>query len=1196
MRVAAIWGVTVCSPLVIGACGNGGTPPNPAEALDASVDPRTVDASVTSYSHGTTAHGTNSATSSFNSNVATNQTEDGPHTTSSVLDDSSNVGNTTNEEALTDPPTDSNDAGVSTEEPMSEDGGGVNPTEAGTSTGVTASTVTAGSSNDDSSRDATGSADTADATAEPTSSVLTSTSSSTHTSSTNASSTNASSSTTTGTTSTTPPVQGEPLPDAVTLDAGDFHTCAVLDDGSVYCWGNNNYGQLGDGTTTGRVVPVAVTSLTDVASVSAGGFVTCALTTDGTLSCFGINEQGELGNGTTVNSSVPVEVSNFDDVAEVSVGAKHTCAYRAGETVHCWGRENTTELGISGNPDTSVPNAVTVRPLPVVSIAVGQLQTVVALPDGQADTWGNFTMGLDYFPRDGNVARVTAGYLHSCALLTDQTVVCWGNGSSGQLGHGEFAITSQNPVFAQGLDQIGAVSAGHQHTCALRLDNPALGTPSGSVWCWGSNSYGQLGDGTAITRSSPVKVYGIEDAVAISTGYAHSCAVLKAGDMRCWGWNEWGQLGDGTTTSSTTPVVVQGVGALDASSMDTSGSTADTTTSDTSNDTEPPVQIPTVTPQSPVCDECVGVLATCALDRDCAECVDADGGGCDSVAAYSDVVECLCDGTTRCDTVDVCVAAPRAPHLLAPISTSYQGPLPTFRWEIPSDADDVRMVLCRDRSCGVPIASATGVNEVTLEQELDPGVYFWFAVSRRQRADESWVESTEPSPTWEFVVDHSGIPKPLGFGHLPDSDGNGRPELMIGNSSDSTITFRDSSMTLMEVTNTGVLGQAQLLRSDYVSQSGASGASWATTWTFVGDVNGDGYGDAVTDASNRISDATLRTYLGGPDGFTPGGDLVVVPDSDLGFGISSIAALGDVDADGYADVAVQVAKDRALYVFRGSPTGLLAPLAPLLFAGTTVPQLRSLGDVNGDGYPDLLVVFAGNLVEVQVFLGGASGLATTPAFTFPGVWGGDPVGDVNADGYTDFIVWTTHTVGTRVFPDTTYLVLGGEQLELDETSTLGLPQYFPEVGTCQTCTVGVQGTFTPAGDLNGDGFADAVLAGEVQEDPLHRVYVYYGGSDGLSNLRLREMYNPDDLFRVYYTYYGWSVGGPGDLDGDTLDDFAIGAADVGSPGAEGRLHPRIRVYRGTTSGLSLDDRWFLQSSLNINYNDGFGVNLVGLGG
>jgi alpha-tubulin suppressor-like RCC1 family protein len=310
----------------------------------------------------------------------------------------------------------------------------------------------------------------------------------------------------------------------VAVSVAGEHSCALIDDGAVQCWGVNEDGELGDGTLVSRSVPTPVVGLTGPAiAVAAAQDYSCALIQGGGVQCWGVNNNGELGDGTTDDSTTAVTVTGLAGPATaVSATGGTTCALITGGTMQCWGNNDFGEMGTGNTTDSLTPVSVTGLAGAVTAIATGQ----------------NYT----------------------CALITGGTVQCWGLNSSGQLGDGTSGSFNSNPtpISVAGLSGAAiAVVASNGHTCAL--------ITGGTVQCWGRNSDGQLGDGTKVDRTTPVTVVDSEDdpltgVTAISASPQYTCAVIEDGGIRCWGDNGIGELGTGTTDDSTTAVPVVDLG------------------------------------------------------------------------------------------------------------------------------------------------------------------------------------------------------------------------------------------------------------------------------------------------------------------------------------------------------------------------------------------------------------------------------------------------------------------------------------------------------------------------------------------------------------------------------------------------------------------------------------------------------------
>jgi len=350
------------------------------------------------------------------------------------------------------------------------------------------------------------------------------------------------------------------------------HTCVLSSAGGVRCWGPNSLGQLGDGTSTSRYAPVDVSGLSSgVTAIAIGGTHTCALTGVGGAKCWGDNALGQLGDGTTTSRSTPVDVVALTGgVVAIAAGGQHTCALMSGGGVKCWGRNDRGQLGDGTATTRGTPVDVLGLVSGVSAIAAGEDETCAVTAGGGVKCWGmnkygqlgdgtaaNRHTAVDVVGLSSGATAISVGWSHACALMSTGGVKCWGSNQYGQLGDGTTAARTTAVDVAGLTSAVTAITAGPIHTCAL--------TRIGGVRCWGSNSLGQLGDGTKTERSTPVGVVGLASGVTAlaaggatshAAGGAHACAITGAGGVKCWGYNNLGQLGDGTTTARASPVDV----------------------------------------------------------------------------------------------------------------------------------------------------------------------------------------------------------------------------------------------------------------------------------------------------------------------------------------------------------------------------------------------------------------------------------------------------------------------------------------------------------------------------------------------------------------------------------------------------------------------------------------------------------------
>ena len=358
------------------------------------------------------------------------------------------------------------------------------------------------------------------------------------------------------------------LTDAVEIQTGygGAHTCAVRAGGTVQCWGANNFGALGDGTTTTRYTPVTVVGLSNIVEVVALQWTTCALDVTGVVHCWGYNGDGQLGNGTTLNSPVPGTVNGIAGsigARGIAVGGNFVCARRGNGAVSCWGKNADGELGDGLTTDS--PNPVQIANISdAVAVTAGASHACLLHASGAVSCWGadlNGELGnggnSSAFDAPvavvgvSNAVGIAAGTGFTCALIVDGTVRCWGENGVGELGTSGFA-GSPIPISIAGLHNVVAISAGANHACAVLA--------GGSMQCWGSNSFWQLGNGGSGPSSvGPVPVVGMNQAISVTAGVNETCAVLADGGVDCWGENQFGEVGDSTTQDRSVPTPVIGI-------------------------------------------------------------------------------------------------------------------------------------------------------------------------------------------------------------------------------------------------------------------------------------------------------------------------------------------------------------------------------------------------------------------------------------------------------------------------------------------------------------------------------------------------------------------------------------------------------------------------------------------------------------
>lgn len=347
------------------------------------------------------------------------------------------------------------------------------------------------------------------------------------------------------------------------IAAGADHTAALKPDGTVWTWGNNQYGQLGDGTTIRRRTPVQVAGLSGVAAIAAGHGHTVALKSDGTVWTWGHNEYGQLGDGSKTSRRQPVQVVRLSAAIAIAAGEDHTVVVKSDGTVWAFGDNSCKQLGNDTMESSSMPVQI-IGLSDVTAVAAGHGHTVALKSNGTVWSCGHSwfgQLGNGTSPTGGKstpvralylsgVSAIAAGFGHTAALKSDGTVWTWGYNYDGQLGDGTSGngTNSDIPDKLLRLSGISRIAAGADYTAALKSD--------GTVWAWGNNDYGQLGDDTTSSNGSPVQASG-SGYTNISAGENHMAAMKSDGTFWTWGRNNYGQLGNGKTVDSVVPVRVK---------------------------------------------------------------------------------------------------------------------------------------------------------------------------------------------------------------------------------------------------------------------------------------------------------------------------------------------------------------------------------------------------------------------------------------------------------------------------------------------------------------------------------------------------------------------------------------------------------------------------------------------------------------
>ena len=343
------------------------------------------------------------------------------------------------------------------------------------------------------------------------------------------------------------------LDKVVSVSLGRSHSAAITTNGALYCWGNNHYGQIGNGDSSGwgnaaeaQTIPVKI--LDNTVLVSLGWYHSAAIATNGDLYCWGDNFNGQVGNGGE-SQGVPAPVKILENVVSVSLKRARSAAITENGDLYCWGENSYGKIGNGNTEDQTTPEKVLEN---VVSVSQGTSHSAAITENGDLYCWGlnkwgqigNGSTEDQTIPEKilENVVSVSLGDRHSAAITTNGDLYCWGYNLSGQVGNGS---TENQSIPKKILENVVSVSLGRSHSAAV--------TENGDLYCWG---YTSLDGMNPRTQSTPKKILENVAFVSLSLGYYHSAAIMENGDLYCWGKNYKGEIGNGTTKYQATPVKI----------------------------------------------------------------------------------------------------------------------------------------------------------------------------------------------------------------------------------------------------------------------------------------------------------------------------------------------------------------------------------------------------------------------------------------------------------------------------------------------------------------------------------------------------------------------------------------------------------------------------------------------------------------
>lgn len=358
------------------------------------------------------------------------------------------------------------------------------------------------------------------------------------------------------------------IPNITNMSLGKDYTCALNNSGNIFCWGKNSDGVFGNGTTIGSNSPVAgPTAGVPYTQISASDNSLCAVVNDGTVKCWGRNDFGQLGNGTNADSFVPVTVTGISSAVEVSSGENFHCARLTNATIKCWGQNTYGQLGNLSTTNSNEPVLVSgISDSEALSLGGSDSRHMCSLGStNEVSCWGTNVhkeTGLPTYEvaqtspfvvsSASNAIRISKGTNHTCIVDLNNNVKCWGSNSDGQLGKGNILATV--PIQIPGISAVDEVVIGEDVTCALT---------GGVVKCWGKNNSGQLGTGDFHDKAFPTTVINLSTVTSISGGGLRDeftmCAEEPTSNFKCWGASGKGQTGSGNTADRITPVSITAI-------------------------------------------------------------------------------------------------------------------------------------------------------------------------------------------------------------------------------------------------------------------------------------------------------------------------------------------------------------------------------------------------------------------------------------------------------------------------------------------------------------------------------------------------------------------------------------------------------------------------------------------------------------